>query len=218
MQTNLAVSPLLKQLKAETQDNHNRIEKVSCMKRLFAKDYTINEYRACLERMFGFYDAIEPIIYHYLGDQLRASFKFRSKIEPLKQDLTQLGLSQRDIDMLPRCPMDTSINSLAQSLGVWYVLEGSTLGGQVISRHLGQQFGDSVMQPLRFHSGYGEQTRTYWMDFCQVIEAQIDFDDNQKVHEIVGSAKLTFDYLTDWLGQEVGQSALATTACGHVLA
>ena len=207
MQTKLEIPPILSRLKAETQENHNRIEKVRCMKRLFAHDYSVAEYRECLARMYGFYSAVEPIIFQYLDDELRASFEFRSKIEPLKQDLSQLGLNQQEILSLPRCTTIPSVNRESQSLGVWYVLEGSTLGGQVISRQLRQQFGESADKFMRFHSGYGDKTRTHWVQFCEVLEEKVDFDDSQKVQEIIVTAKLTFDCLTDWLGQELGQSA-----------
>jgi heme oxygenase (biliverdin-IX-beta and delta-forming) len=207
MQTKLDIPPILSRLKAETQENHNRIEKVSCMKRLFAHDYSAAEYRDCLARMYGFYAAIEPVIYRYLDDELRPNFQFRSKVKPLTQDLTQLGLSQQAISALPRCTNIPAVSTEAQSLGVWYVLEGSTLGGQVISRQLRQQFGESASQFLYFHSGYGDKNRVYWVEFCGLVEGRIDFDDNQKVQEIIRAAQLTFDCLTYWLGQAIGQSA-----------
>jgi heme oxygenase len=202
MQNTLHTPSILGRLKAETQDSHNKIEKVSCMKRLFASDYSIVEYRSFLERMFGFYSAIEPIIFHHLSDELRPHFQFRSKIESLKQDLIQLGLNEQDIAALPRCTSIAFVNSVNQSLGIWYVLEGSTLGGQVISRQLKQQFGDSALHFMHFHNSYGDKTRSFWSAFCEVIEENIDFEDNQKVGELIHSAKLTFDYLTVWLGQE----------------
>jgi heme oxygenase (biliverdin-IX-beta and delta-forming) len=203
MHTKLDSPAILGRLKAETQANHNRIEKVSCMRRLFASDYSASEYRDCLALMLGFYDAVEPIIFHYLGDELRPGFLYRSKIDLLKRDLVELGLSETEIAALPRCSLKPYVNSLAQSLGVWYVLEGSTLGGQVISRQLKQQFGESASQFMHFHNGYGEHTRASWLAFCEIVEERIGFDES---YELITAAKLTFDYLTDWLGQADSQA------------
>ena len=198
MHTKLDSPAILSRLKAETQANHNRIEKVSCMRRLFASDYSTSEYRDCLALMLGFYDAIEPIIFHCLGDELRPSFLYRSKTDLLKRDLTELGLGEREIAALPRCRLKPYVNSTAQSLGVWYVLEGSTLGGQVISRQLQQQLGESASQFMHFHNGYGEHTRISWLAFCELVEERVSFDES---HELITAARLTFDYLTEWLGQ-----------------
>jgi heme oxygenase len=50
-------------------------------------------------------------------------------------------------------------------VGALYVLEGSTLGGQVIARQLAESIGVSPGQGASFFYGHGEQTQAHWKDF-----------------------------------------------------
>jgi heme oxygenase len=74
------------------------------------------------------------------------------------------------------------------------VVEGSTLGGQVISRQLAKA--DILLRS--YFSGYGEQTGSLWKAFCQLLDREAT-PDNQA--ELVQSASLTFQKLDAWLNQ-----------------
>ena len=75
-----------------------------------------------------------------------------------------------------------------------YVMEGSTLGGQVITRQLAQ----AGIAGRSYFTGYAEQTGPMWKRFCQLLTEEAT-DTNQA--EIVESASLTFQKLHAWINQ-----------------
>jgi heme oxygenase len=74
------------------------------------------------------------------------------------------------------------------------VVEGSTLGGQVISRQLAK----ANITLRSYFSGYGERTGPLWKAFCQLLSQEATPDSQT---EIVQSASLTFQKLNAWLNQ-----------------
>ncbi|RZK54693.1 MAG: heme oxygenase, partial [Hymenobacter sp.] len=101
---------------------------------------------------------------------------------------------QQPASQLASCPAMPPLDTWPQLLGAMYVLEGSTLGGQVIARQLAKA---NIPQRLYF-SGYGERTGTMWKAFCQLL-TQAATPENEA--DIVQSARLTFQQLDAWLNQ-----------------
>ena len=79
------------------------------------------------------------------------------------------GLS--DLERLPRCDDVPVIDSLAAALGCMYVLEGSSLGGRIITRHVRAKLGITEETGGRFFHGYGEQTGEMWRAFRASVSA-----------------------------------------------
>ncbi len=76
-----------------------------------------------------------------------------------------------------------------------YVLEGSTLGGQVIARQLAV----AGIDGRSFFASRAERTGPLWKQFTQLLEAAAAAED---ADAIVASAILTFQTLAAWLIQE----------------
>jgi heme oxygenase len=93
---------------------------------------------------------------------------------------------------LAQCPTMPPLATGPQLLGAMYVLEGSTLGGQVLARQLAKAGSDL----RRYFMGYGDQTGPRWKAFCQLL-AQATTPTNEE--EIVRSAIQTFQDLAAWL-------------------
>jgi len=66
-----------------------------------------------------------------------------------------------------------SPNSLSEIVGMMYPLEGSTLGGQVISKHLRRNLGLTPDHGARFFHGYGDDTESFWSAFIEFAEASL---------------------------------------------
>ena len=94
----------------------------------------------------------------------------------------------------PLCPALPPLHTRAQLLGAMYVLEGSTLGGQVIARQLAA----AGIAGRTFFTGRAERTGPLWKQFCQLLEAAAGTEDPDA---IVASAILTFQTLAAWLNQ-----------------
>ncbi len=197
---NLALS-VMDRLKLETRDHHTQTENITLMQRLFAHDYTLSEYQQHLEKMYGYFSVLEPVILQALKQEpsLHGFFLVRSKQVWLKQDLLNFGLTEAQIVALPQCPIPSYITDLSSALGVCYVLEGSNLGGQVILKQLSDHFGETVRHKLRFYQGYGAETRPQWQQFCTLLNAHFSEAQQANVNQAVTAAKLTFDSLTNWL-------------------
>lgn len=77
------------------------------------------------------------------------------------------------------------IHDRASWLGYLYVKQGSTLGGQVISKRLRRQLGLEAGRDQRFFHGYGEQTGERWKAFLAYLAAE---ENDVEPHRVVQSA------------------------------
>ena len=77
-----------------------------------------------------------------------------------------------------------------------YVLEGATLGGQIISRHLQTQLGINEKSGCAFFGSYGQEVGPLWKSFIAVLSK---YPKTQAQNEkIVQSACRTFQSFQDW--------------------
>lgn len=92
----------------------------------------------------------------------------------LRADLQALG--ERQAAWAHAAPLEGSTaaalaqhNSFAARLGLLYVLEGSTLGGQMLRRHLSRQL-RARPRELQYLSGHGRRTGLLWRHSCALLE------------------------------------------------
>lgn len=201
LSSNNGILSVMDKLKIETKANHTQTEKVSSMKRLFASDYSLTEYHQHLEKVYGYLSVLEPLLLQGVSadKSLHDFFLARCKQAWLVQDLLSFGLTEAEILALLKPQPPSYINSLPSCLGVYYVLEGSSLGGQVICQQLTQHFVDATANKLRFYQGYGSETRQKWQQFGALVNARFPDPQQPEVNEIIEAAKLTFDWLAAWL-------------------
>jgi heme oxygenase len=81
----------------------------------------------------------------------------REKIAWLESDLAYLSA-----DTFESTPARANIPSAAAAFGAIYVIEGATLGGQVIRRHVIPKLGFAQPDGCRYFQGYGEKTGEKW--------------------------------------------------------
>lgn len=193
-------------LRQATHERHKRIERVHCLSRLFAKDYTLDEYRNLLARLYGFHAAVEPRLAAALDAGTAGEFRRPRKTPWLADDLRNLGLSGSQLADLPIYGDLAAVATATDAVGVLYVLEGSTQGGVVIRKHLAAHFGAGVAGALRFYTGYGEETKAYWQSFKNALDAT--FATNPEgVSALIEAANGTFERLTGWLEQTLLDAA-----------
>ena len=186
---------ILKHLKQATHSRHEALES-----RLPLLDVQLARpaYHALLQLFFGYYEPLEKKL---LAQPCWASLGFdyaeRRKTPRLAQDLLALGDSAEALQGLARCPDLPLLASPGQVLGCLYVIEGATLGGQIISRHLASGLGLTATSGAAFFSGYGPQTGSRWKAFCALLEAHAAQHGNH--HDIVDGAQQTFETLGQWL-------------------
>lgn len=183
----MSPSPILQALRLETRPAHDALEQNTFNQQLTAGTITESATRHFLTKMYGFLAPYEARLRQQdLGPAWETGTRQRAHL--ILQDLQQPASS------LAFCPSLPPLGSWPQLLGAMYVVEGSTLGGQVIARQLAK-----AHIPLRsYFSGYGERTGPLWKAFCQLL-AQEATPANEV--EIVQSASLTFQQLHAWLNQ-----------------
>ena len=190
---------MLEALRAATRDLHARLEK-----RLpfFSARLDAARYRRLLQAYYGFYQPLE--------DALAASAQVpdelvpreRVKIPTLVRDLHVLGLTDADIVRLPLCPDLPVIDSPGTCLGVMYVLEGATLGGQLLRREVNARLGLDEHSGAAFLDVYGAATGPRWKAFLNHLNGASR--DPGVVQAAADAAHSTFATFEHWLdGQEV---------------
>jgi len=187
-----APSAILARLRAETRAEHDAIEAALD---LTSETITLDAYRRTLERFHGFYLPMEAGLTKIGGWTERGiDTSQRYKTRLLETDLRALGMN--DPAALPVCTDLPSHATVAAAFGCLYVLEGATLGGQVISALLRKNLGVTPETGGRFFHGYGERTGAMWQGFRTALVAFAVSPGDQD--GIVGAAKETFLRLHCW--------------------
>lgn len=148
-------SPMLLALRESTRDCHKALE---ARLPFFSPRFDEAAYRRLLQAYYGFHAPLEHLLGVYQEPE-------RRKAHILARDLRALGLSDADIDALPLCQALPSAADEACVLGVMYVVEGSTLGGQVLKRAMAERLGIGQEGGGAFLDVYGELTGSYWRSF-----------------------------------------------------
>ena len=86
-------------------------------------------------------------------------------------DLKALGATPDFLARAPLCRELPDVASSARLFGCLYVIEGATLGGQVITRHLHTHLGLTPACGASFFSGYGAQTGSRWKAVGALLNA-----------------------------------------------
>lgn len=193
--------PLLQKLKEETSTQHQALEQHLDLLR---PAMSLHDYRVLLERFYGFYAPWEQHAAPLLNRALPDFFEERRKTPLLEKDLRRL---QSNLAAVPRCSSLPETNSLPTLFGSLYVLEGATLGGQILTRHFAQQFSLSDQEGVAFFSSYGPVVGQRWRAFCELL-AFHSSPGHDRV--IVHSAVQTFRRLGRWLGQSPDAPAPAS--------
>lgn len=181
------MNPLILELRQATAAAHERLEHALD---LLSEPLSRARFAHVLSRFHGFHRVWEPAMADTLADP--AMFAPRRRLSHLEADLERLGV---DPSALPVCDDAARLAQGAGAIGSLYVMEGSTLGGQVIARALAKadwapEGGLSYFQP------YGARTGVMWRAFGDYADARTPPQDRGAV---VSRAVETFDVLRLWL-------------------
>ncbi|WP_434561146.1 biliverdin-producing heme oxygenase [Pseudomonas sp. R1-6] len=188
---------LIQALRTETAELHIALEK-----RLpfFSEQLDLGLYRRLIAAYHGFYEPLERRLHILALTPTGLDQSLRIKLPVLRADLMALGLDEMAIDSLPVCQLLPQIDSPAAALGVSYVLEGATLGGQILRRRVAEQLGLDSSSGAAFLDVYGELTGRRWKDFLQYLGDR-NLGDDQML-EATRAAKATFICFERWLASQ----------------
>ncbi len=176
---------ILAKLKESTKEQHEALETVVDV---MNSTFTLDDYKALITKFYLFYSAIEPSL---PTDELKVhgfDLESRRKLPSLERDLSALSIFQKPGAVTVETPV---FDSVAKAFGAVYVLEGATLGGQVITRHLSSAIGVTPETGGSFFYSYGPNVGPMWKEFGAIITAYAEANGQDDV--IVQGANETFD-------------------------
>lgn len=154
-------------LKAATQLEHDALDAALD---LLNPELGAAAYKRSLEAFFGMYAPLETALSAVSGWRENGiELHERTKASLLRADLISLGVDQPDA--LPMCRTLPSLSSIAGAFGCLYVLEGASLGGQLVSRYVEKRFGYTSLHGAQYFNGYGARTGEMWMSFRRAADA-----------------------------------------------
>ncbi len=184
-------------LRAATHDLHEAASRSPHLSALAEGRVTAAQYRDALALLYGFYCPVEQVLFSRHAT-LAASCAVVPKTPALIADLMALGLTREQVAALPLAVPPAVPEDDAAALGAFYVLEGATLGGQVVLRRIAHCLGPLMGVATSFHGFHGADTGAHWRRFqarlCQCGDAS-----PVARQALVDAAVVTFAALGDWL-------------------
>ena len=161
---------------------------------------TLADYWQLIARVYGFYEPLEAGLSALLDWRaVPYDFQQRLKTPLLVRNLQALGLSETERAALPRCHDLPALAGFGSALGYLYVLEGATLGGQIIARHCNTAFQLTPENGLAFYHGYGPETGPRWKEFG-AFDWNIKTGERSWTKETEESAAMTAEVFENSLG------------------
>jgi heme oxygenase len=179
-------------LRSATRKDHRLTEDAFNLGEMVASETC---YKARLGSIYRIYLALEPSLEgSQIWQETGLDFSNRQKLPLLIKDLIELD--EIPADAMLGAP---NLTSCPKALGCLYVLEGSTLGAQIIRKRVMADLGPDV--PTRFFTGYGSATGRMWKGFGAALNRYCD--EQGGMEEIIQAAISTFRfYRRGWLSPQ----------------
>lgn len=147
-------------IKEKTENLHELAEAKFGSKKIFGEGYSVADYKEFIAENYRLVSVLEPIIgLHLPGDFASAiNYSNRRKLDYLVKDAEILGIPKiisNDLH-IPAGPFT--------AIGMLYVLEGASLGGNVIKKRLQRTEGFENIQ-FNYLGMYGEAIGKNWSEF-----------------------------------------------------
>lgn len=187
------VSTIHARLRSATQAVHLELERHLAIVR---PEVSLVRYTRIIALFYGFYRPIEAGLNRLNTLAPARTFPLRARTELLERDLLSLGLAVQAISDLPTCTDLPNLREPEHFAGCLYVLEGASLGGQVIIRSLRETLGLTDRGGTAFFAGDGASTAARWKCVLEWLEHVSR--SGLQVEQIVASAHETFSSLINW--------------------
>jgi len=177
---------VLSELRHATESVHRQLE---ARLDLLSPDLTARRYAAVLTAFHAVWAPLEPRLRHG-WTRLGLDPEPRRRAHLIERDLAALGIRADQIPAARRLPR---VADSAAAVGALYVLEGSTLGGQVIARALGARGDLPFERAGAFLRGRGRETGPLWHQFGHALSRLPWSADDRRAAS--GAARRTFGAL-----------------------
>jgi heme oxygenase len=185
----------LQNLRSRTAACHQVLEQNPFSIALLSNTVSNDDYTAYLKKLYGFVNGFEKNVFSELLSFL-PDIELRKKAQLITSDLLSQNIVTRDIAVLPDCFFKNLYSTKAAAWGGMYVLEGSTLGGQIIERHL-KKNRKSAFKGSSYFTAYGAETGSFWKTFLHHLSKAAQ--DPGEAEQIIDSAIKTFSAINTWI-------------------
>jgi heme oxygenase len=188
---------LVAALREHTAGHHKEAERAM---NIMAPGLTREEYAEKLLRLYAFFAPLHRFfeasgdspLRHY-SDRLAADIEFLTGEKP------------EILDIEGRDKIFASLSDPYFRHGSFYVIEGSALGGQIVSRHLNQKLGISPETGGSYFFAEGPRIYQNWR---RKLEELSKWDDRPEVWPaVLNGAEATFKFFASLFGTEVARGA-----------
>ena len=189
---------IAERIKKETKHAHQSLD--SLLIPQIKKITTLHEYTKLLGIFYIYFREVESLIDSYLDDSIIPHYAKRRKAKIIPQDIRNMHIEQEAINLHPSLPV---ISCRAHALGAMYVLEGSTLGGKIISSILKDNLSAAGKPSYKFFDGYGENTGEMWLSFTTALNSfpATAYESDK----IIQAASDTFKKFEEWIVENSGK-------------
>jgi heme oxygenase (biliverdin-IX-beta and delta-forming) len=179
----------LEQLRRETLADHKAVEQAVP---LMHESLSVETYVSYLLKLHGIVTAWEESVALNAPAWIQPLLAARQRGVLLRLDLTWFGVDPSG-DPSPALP---EMEDATRLLGAMYVMEGSTLGGQLIARHVERVLGLTAGQGDAYFRGHNERTGPLWKEFCDLLRMKVP---ESETHAVIAGARTMFQVFGSWM-------------------
>jgi heme oxygenase len=180
-------------LRAATAEQHARTESLVPV---LDPALGLGGYAAILLRFRVVYTVLEDALAQVDGWPAGFDVEPRRWSPRLERDLGWLDergvLGPQSFDFVAMAPMTAPVPTVPSAMGILYVLEGASLGGQLIARRLGPRLGVTATAGASFFAGGGDATGRRWREFGATVD-RWGAKHPREWRDVIASARATFD-------------------------
>lgn len=163
---------------------------------------TPEQYAELLRVFYGYFQPVYEKIDQFIDKSVLFDYDRRRKPAVLLGDLESIGATGSVPALCENIP---SITNAAEAFGALYVLEGSTMGGKIISKKLMENTGLGE-HCFKFFSGYGELNGQMWGIFAETLQHPSLASSASQLTDAAGD---TFRLFHEWINLQYPGSKTA---------
>ncbi len=186
---------IFEQLKKETSLQHHETEKFNDASKILDHSITLEEYKQLLITNYGSYKGLESIIVaqkELLNNTQVASFASAKNTDRIVTDLKELGINPETIEVPA---VNFTVSSKMHLIGFMYVIEGSMMGGMLISKNMLKCDSLEGIPVQKFFNRDVQDTLGYWKEFKAAVENETYSE--TEIAEAVAAANAAFTYFKE---------------------
>ena len=158
-------------LKEITKELHNDVEELSLPKKLFFEKITKSEYLDYLQRLYKLHCMIEKELEKFSNwENYNLEIKEYFRKDLLIKDIVIMSDNTLFMDEIESSKETLTIETFGEAVGYLYVLTGSTMGGQILTKKVAGTFPNSPYQNANnYFSAFKERTVPKWINFLSFL-------------------------------------------------